>query len=227
MNWVMIIFKMRIQNHTISVILILERRKTLTEKGEQYRFHTHESVVTLKEDLQQLNDVFKLINKINQEMTELDDNYMEGMWFSDIDDKIFTFKHRIHNWLREGEKLVKLERKSKSLRKTSKSSGSKFSESNSSPSFRSSNPSARGKAIQEKVRVAELQTGPSFMKKKRDAEWQAELLRLEEDMAKARARKMVWNPVLCISGFSSKLRFSQCFGHVMNVSAKIINNGRQ
>ena len=65
------------------------------------------------------------------------------------------------------------------------------------------------------------------MKKKRDAEWQAELLRLEEDMAKARARKMVWNPVLCISGFSSKLRFSQCFGHVMNVSAKIINNGRQ
>ena len=51
------------------------------------------------------------------------------------------------------------------------------------------------------------------MKKKRDAEWQAELLRLEEDMAKARARKMVWNPVLCISGFSLKLRFSQCFGH--------------
>ena len=147
MNWVMIIFKMRIQNHTISVILILERRKTLTEKGEQYRFHTHESVVTLKEDLQQLNDVFKLINEINQEMTELDDNYMEGMWFSDIDDKIFTFKHRIHNWLREGEQLVKLERKSKSLRKTSKSSGSKFSESNSSPSFRSSNPSAREKAI--------------------------------------------------------------------------------
>ena len=163
MNWVMIIFKMRIQNHTISVILILERRKTLTEKGKQYRlsildkkkkalvskinrkmndvdvlFHTHESVVTLKEDLQQLNDVFKLINEINQEMTELDDNYMEDMWFSDIDDKVFTFKHRIHNWLKEGEKFVKLERKSKSLRKTSKSSGSKFSESNSSPSFRSS-----------------------------------------------------------------------------------------
>ena len=38
---------------------------------------------------------------------------------------------------------------------------------------------------------------------------------------------MVWNPVLCISGFSSKLGFSQCFGHVIKVSAKITNNGRQ
>ena len=38
---------------------------------------------------------------------------------------------------------------------------------------------------------------------------------------------MVWNPVLCISRFSSKLGFSQCFGHVIKVSAKIINNGRQ
>ena len=132
--------------------------------------HTHESVVTLKEDLQQLNDVFKLINEINQEMTELDDNYMEGMLFSDIDDKVFAFKRRIHTWLKEGEKLVKLERKSKSSTKTSKSSGSKFSESNSTPSFRSSKPSAREKAIQEKVRVAELQTEPSFMKKERDAE---------------------------------------------------------
>ena len=35
------------------------------------------------------------------------------------------------------------------------------------------------------------------------------------------------NPVLCISRFSSKLGFSQCFGHVIKVSAKITNNSRQ
>ena len=45
----------------------------------------------MKEELQQLNDVFKLIDEINQEMTELYDNYTEGMWFSDIDDKVFAF----------------------------------------------------------------------------------------------------------------------------------------
>ena len=38
---------------------------------------------------------------------------------------------------------------------------------------------------------------------------------------------MVWNPVLCISRFSSKLGFSQCFGHVIIVSAKIKNNSSQ
>ena len=39
-------------------------------------------------------------------------------------------------------------------------------------------------------------------------------------------KRMVWNPVLCISGFSLKLGFSQCFGHVIKVNTKIINNGR-
>ena len=37
-----------------------------------------------------------------------------------------------------------------------------------------------------------------------------------------RRKRMVWNPVLCISGFSSKLGFSQCFGHVIKVSAKMV-----
>ena len=54
--------------------------------------YTHENDITVKEELQQLNDVFKLIDEINQEMIELDDNYMEDMWFSDIDDKVFALK---------------------------------------------------------------------------------------------------------------------------------------
>ena len=194
-----------------------KQKRTLTEKGKQYRafildkkkkalvsrvnrkmsdadvlLYTHENDTTVKEELQQLNDVFKLIEEMNQEMIELDDNYTEDMWFSEIDDKVFAFKHRIHNWLKEGEKLVKFESKSKSSRKSSKSSGSKSSKSNSTSSSRSSKLSAKEKAIQEKVRVAELQAEASFMKKKRDAEWQAESLRLEEEMAKARARVKIY-----------------------------------
>ena len=126
--------------------------------------YTHENDVTVKEELQQLNDVFKLIDKINQEMIECDDSYTEYRWYSDID-----HKHRIHNWLKEGEKLVKLERKSKSSGKSSKPSGSKSSKSNSTSSSRSSKLSAREKAIQEKVRVAELKTEALFITKKRDA----------------------------------------------------------
>ena len=80
----------------------------------------------------------------------MDDNHTEDMCFSDIDDKVFAFKHRIHNWLKEGEVLSKFERKSKSSGKSSKSTGSKSSKSNSTTSSRSSNPSVREKAIQEK-----------------------------------------------------------------------------
>ena len=118
-------------------------------------------------------------------MIELDENYTENMWFSDIDDKVFAFKLRVHNWLKEGEKLVKLERKSKS-------SGSKSSKSSSTSSSRSSKLSVREKAIQEKVPVAELQMEASFKKKKRDSEWVAESLRLEKEMAKARTRVKIY-----------------------------------
>ena len=68
----------------------------------------------MKEELQQLNDVFKLKDKINQDINELDGNYTEDMWLSDIDNKTFVFKHRIYNWLKKKEILLKFERKSKS-----------------------------------------------------------------------------------------------------------------
>ena len=115
--------------------------------------YTHENNITVKEELQQLDDVFKLIHEINQEIIELDDSYTEEMWFSDIDDKVFTFNHGIHNWLKEGEMIVKLKKKSKSSGKSSKFSGSKSLKLNSTSSARSSKLSVRQKAILEEVRV--------------------------------------------------------------------------
>ena len=47
--------------------------------------------------------------------------------------------------------------------------------------------------MEEKLRVAELIAEASFMKKKRDAEYQAEALRMEEELAKARARAKVYD----------------------------------
>ena len=41
------------------------------------------------------------MDKINQEMIEFDDSYTEDMWFKDVDNKVFAFKQRIHNWLKE------------------------------------------------------------------------------------------------------------------------------
>ena len=96
--------------------------------------YTHDNDVTVKEEQKQLNDVFKLIDEINQDMIALDDNYTEDMGFSDIDDKVFVFKQRIYHWLKKGEVLLKLERKSKFSGKSSKLSGSKSLKSNSTSS---------------------------------------------------------------------------------------------
>ena len=52
--------------------------------------------------------------------------------------------------------------------------------------------SSKEKAIQEKLRAVELRTEASFLKKKREAELQAESLRLEEEIAKAEARVRIY-----------------------------------
>ena len=52
--------------------------------------YTHENDITLKEELQQLNDVVKLLDEINQEMAELDDNYTKDMLFNDKDTDLNT-----------------------------------------------------------------------------------------------------------------------------------------
>ena len=92
----------------------------------------------------------------------------------------------------------------KSSEKSSKSSRSKSSKSNSTSSSRSSKLSAKEKAIQETVRVTELETEASITKKKRDAEWQTESLGLEEEVAKARAYKKRLSHIFEISSISNE-----------------------
>ena len=120
-------------------------------------------------------------------MIEIDVNCSEELWFSEIHEKVFSFKRKIHNWLREGENGVKGERSSKSSGSRSKLSGLI-----TSTGSIASRMSSKEEAIQEKLRVAELRTEPSFMKKKREAELQAESLKIEEKLAKAEARVKIY-----------------------------------
>ena len=47
-------------------------------------------------------------------MIELDDNCTKELSFTDINEKVFQFKHKIHNWLREGDEMQRIEKKSRS-----------------------------------------------------------------------------------------------------------------
>ena len=84
----------------------------------------------------------------------------------------------MHNWLKKEDKEYKRDHSSRS----STRSGSSKSKS-----------STREKAVKEKLRVAELIAEASFTKKKRDAEYQAKALRMEEELAKARTRAQVYD----------------------------------
>ena len=190
-----------------------KRQRKMTDKGREYRkeildkkranlvsriirksseidvlLYSHQNDVTVKEELAQLNDIFKLIEGINQEMTELDDDYTDELWFTDIDEKVFSFKRKVHNWLREGDEIQRIEKKSRSS--CSRSTSSKSS--SRSSSSKSSKVSTKERVIEEKVRLADLQAEATFMQKKRYEELQAESLRIEEEMAKPQARVKIF-----------------------------------
>ena len=180
-----------------------KRQPKMTEKGREYCLSTlenkharlisrllrksseiddlmysYQNSITVKEELAQLNDMFKMLVDIHEEFKQIDKEYTDDIWFDDIDQKVFSFKHKVHNWLKEEEKEYK---KDHSSRSSIKSSSSK------------SKSSTREKAVEEKLRVAELIAEASFMKKRKDAEYQAEALRMEEELAKARARAKVYD----------------------------------
>ena len=59
--------------------------------------------IAVQEELAQFNDLLKMLLNIHEEYSQvLDDDEGAGEedWFDDLDDKVWTFKRKIHNWLR-------------------------------------------------------------------------------------------------------------------------------
>ena len=158
-----------------------KRLRKLTEKGREYRLSTlenkraklvsrllrksseiddlmysYQNSITVKEELAQLNSMFKMLVDIHEEFEQIEKEHTDDIWFDDIDQKVFSFTHKVHNWLKEEKKEHKRDHSSRS------STRSSYSKSKSS---------TREKAVEEKLRVAELIAESSFMKKQRDAEY--------------------------------------------------------
>ena len=182
-----------IQDKVYNMGAVLEgktkRQVKLTEKGKDYKMsllekersklvsrlirksseiddliYTFQNGIAVKDELQQLNDKFKTLIEIHEELENIDEQYTDELWLEDIDQKVFSFKHRVHSWLREAEKQDKSERSSKSSSKLStKSSSSRSSKSSSTEE----------RKVVEKLNVAELMAEASFIQKRREAELQA------------------------------------------------------
>ena len=91
----------------------------MTEKGKQYwlavlekrqaklvarsssevddLMYSYQNRITVKEDLEQLNNMFKMVVEIHHEQEEIDEQYDDEIWLDDMDQKIFSFKQKVHN----------------------------------------------------------------------------------------------------------------------------------
>ena len=103
---------------------------------------------------------------MHEEILELQGCSNEAAWSGDIDEKVFAFRHKVNNWLKEAVEV-----------RSKKSSRSSSSSKHSSTSSKSRS-STKEKAMQEKLRVAELLAEAAFLEKKKTAQHQADELRV-------------------------------------------------
>ena len=54
--------------------------------------YSHQSSITVNEELAQLNDMFRMLVGIHEEQQKIDEEYDDEIWFDDMDQKIFSFK---------------------------------------------------------------------------------------------------------------------------------------
>ena len=59
--------------------------------------YSYQNCITAKEDLEQLNNMFTMVVEIHHEQEEIDEQYDDEIWLDDMDQKIFSFKKKVHN----------------------------------------------------------------------------------------------------------------------------------
>ena len=103
----------------------------------------------------------KLLDAENQQHEEL--------WFDDLDQDVFNFKHRVHSWLKEAAQ--KSSRGSRCSSSGKRSTSSRSSASNKSSG--SSRSSTKLKLLKEDARIAELGANATLMMEQQKDETQA------------------------------------------------------
>ena len=108
-----------------------------------------------------------------------------------MDESNFTFKRQVHNWLEDAE-MEHANISRQSCKKGSKSSSlGSFRRAKTSSSGSKSNRSSKEKVMEEKAKAAELIAEAEFLPYKQLAENQGERSRVQEKLAKAKARSQV------------------------------------
>ena len=197
-----------------------KRRKKLKEKGVIFKLSTllskrnrlnsrllrqssaiqdlmysAENMVTVEEEIAQFEFIFKHLLLVHQEYHSLldeEEKPTDEEWFEEVDERVFIFKLQVHNWLRDAE-MERANTSRQSSKKGSKScnSGSSRRTKTSSSGCNSSRSSTE-RAVEEKAKLAELIAEAEFLQQRLLVENKAEQLRVQEKLAKAKARSQVY-----------------------------------
>ena len=106
-----------------------------------------QNAVIVEEELGQFKDLFKMMLSLHEERNGLlhqEEGQQDDEWFDEIDAQAFSFKRKIHVWLRE------VSEKKQSRRSSSKGSISSSSKSGRSKSLKGSKFSRETKSSKEK-----------------------------------------------------------------------------
>ena len=91
-------------------MLGVERKKRTRNSKLTRKMSTIDSILysvrnsATVQELNQVDDLFKLDEGINERMKAVNDEVNEDdKWFEQLDDEVFSFKHTIHSWLKDFE----------------------------------------------------------------------------------------------------------------------------
>ena len=194
----------KVLEHKIS--LLKERReKTYSRLARKCNaaedlLYSSKNKVAAEEEMLQINDLTKLLMSLHDECNELlgeEDRAESDEWLDMVDEHIFNFKTKVHRWLKcaeeEQQRYALLEKSQSSKRSYSKGSHHSSKSNASRKSSRSSKSGdSKTRAMEEKAKLAELLAEESFLMKRQIAENEAERLKVQEMVAKAKARAKVF-----------------------------------
>ena len=142
--------------------ILLEKRKRAISRMQRKAkaiddlLYSAGNQVAVREELDQYSDLFKLVTNHHEEYCEFldaENQQQEEVWFDDLDQDKFNFKHRIDSWLKEATQKSSKGSRCSSSSKRSNSSGSSASNKSSG----NSRSSTKLKLLEEKARIAALE----------------------------------------------------------------------
>ena len=145
-------------------------RKTNTVEDMLYLFKNTEAV---REQLHQFDYIFRMMLDVqksyNSLLTPAEQQRGED-WFDDLDHNVCLFKQNVNSWIKDAEAVTQAQLTSKQSVSTKASSQSR---SPRRPSRKASSTSSReARALEERIKMAELMAIAEYIEKKKSLEFE-------------------------------------------------------